>query len=94
MVVLELVPFGVHQICYHWQISFLKNFESHYFASTLVSVDCIDCAADESIVNAVGEGIEVAREITRTKRPWVMISVNDDQDLHFRKAGDYLLNMK
>ncbi|KAF8401311.1 hypothetical protein HHK36_012244 [Tetracentron sinense] len=52
----------------------------------LAGVDCIDCAADESVVNAVNEGIEAAREIVPFQRPWVMISVNDDEDLHFRKA--------
>ncbi|XP_077218656.1 uncharacterized protein LOC143852820 isoform X2 [Tasmannia lanceolata] len=53
---------------------------------TLAGVDCIDCAADASVVNAVGEGIEAAREIVPIRKPWVMISVNDDEDLHFRKA--------
>lgn len=51
------------------------------------AVDCIDCAADISVVKAVNEGIEAAREIVNLRRPWVMISVNDDEDLHFRKAG-------
>ncbi|KAJ4839575.1 hypothetical protein Tsubulata_036846 [Turnera subulata] len=55
---------------------------------TLAGVDCIDCAADESVINAVSEGIEAARNILHFRRPWVMISVNDDQDLHFRKAGE------
>ncbi|RYR12702.1 hypothetical protein Ahy_B04g070111 isoform F [Arachis hypogaea] len=51
------------------------------------AVDCIDCAADASVVSAVNEGIEAATEIAGLqKRPWVMISVNDDKDLHFRKA--------
>ncbi|KAK8603265.1 hypothetical protein V6N13_085457 [Hibiscus sabdariffa] len=54
---------------------------------TLAGVDCIDCAADPSVVSAVNEGIEAAREIVSIRRPWVMISVNDDEDLHFRKAG-------
>lgn len=53
---------------------------------TLAGVDCIDCAADASVVSAVNEGIEAAREIVLLRRPWVMISVNDDEDLHFRKA--------
>ncbi|XP_042503611.1 uncharacterized protein LOC122080818 isoform X2 [Macadamia integrifolia] len=54
---------------------------------TLAGVDCIDCAADESVVTAVNEGIDVAEEIGGLlRRPWVMISVNDDEDLHFRKA--------
>ncbi|KAM7277626.1 hypothetical protein ACFE04_004760 [Oxalis oulophora] len=53
---------------------------------TLAGVDCIDCAADASVVTAVNQGIEAALEILPIRRPWVMISVNDDQDLHFRKA--------
>ncbi|KAG4213104.1 hypothetical protein ERO13_A01G034400v2 [Gossypium hirsutum] len=53
---------------------------------TLAGVDCIDCAADPSVINAVNEGIETAREIVSIRRPWVMISINDDEDLHFRKA--------
>jgi hypothetical protein len=54
----------------------------------LVAVDCIDCAADASVVSAVNEGIQAARDILCChRRPWVMISVNDDKDLHFRKAG-------
>ena len=50
-------------------------------------MDCIDCAADASVVSAVSQGIEAAREILPVRRPWTMISVNDDEDLHFRKAG-------
>ncbi|GFZ21729.1 hypothetical protein Acr_29g0008910 [Actinidia rufa] len=53
---------------------------------TLAGVDCIDCAADASVVSAVNEGIEAARDIVSLRRPWVMVSVNDDEDLHFRKA--------
>ncbi|GAB4843013.1 hypothetical protein Ancab_012989 [Ancistrocladus abbreviatus] len=53
---------------------------------TLAGVDCIDCAADASVVSAVNEGIEAAIDILPLRRPWVMISVNDDEDLHFRKA--------
>ncbi|KAG5011719.1 hypothetical protein JHK86_023980 [Glycine max] len=53
---------------------------------TLAGVDCIDCAADASVLSAVNEGIEAARDIVCLRRPWVMISVNDDKDLHFRKA--------
>ena len=55
---------------------------------TVIVVDCIDCAADASVVSAVNEGIEAAMTIVSVRRPWVMISVNDDEDLHFRKAGD------
>ncbi|XP_042055203.1 uncharacterized protein LOC121799793 [Salvia splendens] len=53
---------------------------------TLAGVDCIDCAADASVLNAVNDGIEAAQAILPIRRPWVMISVNDGEDLHFRKA--------
>ncbi|XP_057959336.1 uncharacterized protein LOC131151889 isoform X2 [Malania oleifera] len=53
---------------------------------TLAGVDCVDCAADAAVVNAVNQGIEAARNIVQLRRPWVMISVSDDEDLHFRKA--------
>ncbi|XP_042050726.1 uncharacterized protein LOC121796074 isoform X2 [Salvia splendens] len=53
---------------------------------TLAGVDCIDCAAEASVVNAVNDGIEAAQAILPIRRPWVMISVNDGEDLHFRKA--------
>lgn len=39
-------------------------------------------------MNAVNEGIDAATTIFPIRRPWVMISVNDDEDLHFRKAGN------
>ncbi|KAK9942939.1 hypothetical protein M0R45_008580 [Rubus argutus] len=54
--------------------------------SGVVAVDCIDYAADVSVVSAVNEGIDESIEIFPLPRPWVMISVNDDEDLHFRKA--------
>lgn len=63
----------------------LMNF--YFIYLFICTVDCIDCAADPSVINAVNEGIEAAREIVSIRRPWVMISVNDDEDLHFRKAG-------
>ncbi|BBN04002.1 hypothetical protein MPTK1_3g01080 [Marchantia polymorpha subsp. ruderalis] len=61
----------------------------------LAGVDCIDCAADSAIVAAVLEGINAAEQVLQTigsgiarsfKKPWVMISINDDEDPHFRKA--------
>ncbi|KAL3648570.1 hypothetical protein CASFOL_004973 [Castilleja foliolosa] len=53
---------------------------------TLAGVDCIDCASEASVVNAVHDGIKAAIDIVPVRRPWVMISVNDNDDLHFRKA--------
>lgn len=58
---------------------------------TLAGVDCIDVAADPAVVMAVRNGIRVAQEraveLGRwANRPWVMISLNDGEDPHFRKA--------
>ena len=60
---------------------------NYVFLMNGCAVDCIDCAADLAVVSAVNDGIESARDIVGLRRPWVMISVNDDEDLHFRKAG-------
>ncbi|KAL3677512.1 hypothetical protein R1sor_027460 [Riccia sorocarpa] len=62
---------------------------------TLAGVDCIDCAADSAIVAAVKEGITAASHVMQMlgnkvaslrRQPWVMISINDNEDPHFRKA--------
>ncbi|KAG0588613.1 hypothetical protein KC19_2G255900 [Ceratodon purpureus] len=54
-------------------------------------VDCIDCAADSAVVAAVLEGVTAAQLLARhlnvtVGRPWIMVSINDDDDPHFRKA--------
>ncbi|MCI77452.1 iron-sulfur-binding 4Fe-4S ferredoxin, partial [Trifolium medium] len=39
---------------------------------SFVAVDCIDCAADASVVSAVNEGIQAAKDILCChRRPWV-----------------------
>lgn len=62
-------------------------------------VDCIDCAADSAVVAAVLEGVTAAQHLARhlnasemltVGRPWIMVSINDDEDPHFRKAGELL----
>ena len=64
----------------------------------IVAVNCIDCAADLAVVNAVEDGINSAMKILNQfglsdrKRPWIMISISDDEDPHFRKAGVYMLS--
>ncbi|KAF6143364.1 hypothetical protein GIB67_001308 [Kingdonia uniflora] len=76
--VLSLLP-----VPWYLDVVDIRNLSLVY---ALAGVDCIDCAADAAVVSAVNEGIDVARGIVPVKRPWVMISVNDDEDLHFRKA--------
>ncbi len=54
---------------------------------SLVGVDCIDCAADLAVVHAVRDGISAALAVNSSySPPWVMVSVNDGEDPHFRKA--------
>lgn len=60
---------------------------------TLVGIDCIDCAAEKAVVAAVLEGVEAAVALAKEKakinlrRPWLMVSINDEEDPHFRKAA-------
>ena len=62
---------------------------------TLAGADCIDVAADPAVINAAQEGIRVANQWTTvaqhhgflaSKQPWLMVSLNDGEDPHFRKA--------
>ena len=64
-------------------------------AYTLAGADCIDVAADPAAVAAAKEALQVASEIqarTQNRRfggkglPWLMVSLNDGEDPHFRKA--------
>ena len=48
-------------------------------------VNCIDVAADSAVVAAAREGLDWV-ENNHGLRPWLMISVNDGKDIHFRKA--------
>jgi Fe-S-cluster-containing hydrogenase component 2 len=60
----------------------------------LAGVDCIDVAADPAVVAAVQEGLQRAVAMSSHwqiansgwVKPWVMISLNDSEDPHFRKA--------
>ncbi|GBF85413.1 4Fe-4S ferredoxin iron-sulfur binding domain protein [Aphanothece sacrum FPU3] len=62
---------------------------------TLAGVDCIDVAADTAVINSAKEGIKIAQglgNIAKKKgyqginNPWLMVSLNDGEDPHFRKA--------
>ncbi len=58
---------------------------------TLAGADCIDAAADRAVVQAVLEGMQAAQRWTRSRsgtipQPWLMVSLNDGADPHFRKA--------
>jgi Fe-S-cluster-containing hydrogenase component 2 len=51
----------------------------------LAGADCIDVAADPAVIHAAREGIEAAQTI-RQRSVWLMVSLNDGEDPHFRKA--------
>lgn len=64
-------------------------------AYTLAGADCIDVAADPAAIAAVQEGLQVAATLTTEAqqrgfgvrgKPWLMVSLNDGEDPHFRKA--------
>jgi Fe-S-cluster-containing hydrogenase component 2 len=59
---------------------------------TLAEVDCIDMAADPAVVRAAREGMTIALNLGNERSsqpitsPWVMVSINNGEDPHFRKA--------
>jgi len=64
-------------------------------AYTLAGADCIDVAAGPAVVAAAKEGLQVAAQFAEAARargfgckslPWLMVSLNDGEDPHFRKA--------
>lgn len=58
------------------------------FLYTIAQVDCIDLCADPAIVAAANNGVmDAMMYFNITRKPIIMISVNDDDDPHFRKAS-------
>ncbi|MGB5632087.1 MAG: LdpA C-terminal domain-containing domain [Waterburya sp.] len=63
-------------------------------AYSLAGADCIDVAADPAVISAAQEGIAVAQKLKAESKavtkpitlPWLMVSINDGEDPHFRKA--------
>jgi len=62
---------------------------------TLAGADCIDVAADPAVIAAAKNALQVAGELAGAAqargfrfqgRPWLMVSLNDGEDVHFRKA--------
>ncbi len=53
---------------------------------TLAGADCIDMAPDPAAIAAARDGIKAAMELGATRSPLVMVSFNDGEDPHFRKA--------
>lgn len=65
-------------------------------AYTLAGADCIDVAADPAVIAAAQDAIQTAQKLAETvegwearlphRLPWLMVSLNDGEDPHFRKA--------
>ncbi len=63
----------------------LPAIRSLALAYSMAGADCIDVAADPAVVTAARSGIEQAEKLKGCK-PWLMVSLNDGEDPHFRKA--------
>jgi Fe-S-cluster-containing hydrogenase component 2 len=65
-------------------------------AYTLAGADCIDVACDPAVIAVAQEAIQTAKNLTASaqlrgfgkgkKTPYLMVSLNDGEDPHFRKA--------
>ena len=57
-------------------------------AYSLAGADCIDVAADPGVIRMAREAITIARTSASApnQSPWLMVSINDGEDPHFRKA--------
>jgi len=69
----------------------LPAVESLALIWSLAGVDCVDTCADPAVVQAVERGFSQAQQLAMDwgrewHRPWVMVSLNDGEDPHFRKA--------
>jgi Fe-S-cluster-containing hydrogenase component 2 len=59
---------------------------------SLAGADCIDVAADPAVIRTALQGIEAAQTWLKEQQkeplvgPLLMVSLNDDEDPHFRKA--------
>jgi len=65
----------------------LPAVESLSLIWSLAGVDCIDVCADPAVLKTVEAGFNRAQALDpHWQRPWVMVSLNDGADPHFRKA--------
>jgi Fe-S-cluster-containing hydrogenase component 2 len=62
---------------------------------TLAGADCLDVAADKAVIHSALEGIKIAQNYRQEainfgynphEKPFLMVSINDGEDPHFRKA--------
>jgi Fe-S-cluster-containing hydrogenase component 2 len=73
----------------------LPAIRSLTLAYALAGADCVDVAADPAVLAAAREALSVADRLADEARsrgyliqeiPWLMVSLNDGEDPHFRKA--------
>ncbi|MBD2090159.1 4Fe-4S ferredoxin [Microcoleus sp. FACHB-1515] len=73
----------------------LPDIRNLTLAYALAGADCIDVAADPAVIAAAREGLQAASALQDEARsrnyqpqtqPWLMVSLNDGEDPHFRKA--------
>jgi Fe-S-cluster-containing hydrogenase component 2 len=73
----------------------LPAIRSLTLAYALAGADCVDVAADPAVISAAREALLVADRLMPEARsrgyliqnmPWLMVSLNDGEDPHFRKA--------
>ena len=71
----------------------LPSIRSLVFAYGLEGADCIDVAAEPAVIAAAREALAACQRFVETtggndywSRPWLMVSVNDGEDPHFRTA--------
>lgn len=65
----------------------LSSIRDLAFLYTLAGADCVDMAADPAVVRAALAGLALAQERDPdSPLPWLMVSFNDGEDPHFRKA--------
>lgn len=72
----------------------LPAIRSLTLAYALAGADCVDVAADPAVIAAAREALQIATLLAEESRsrgfaapsPWLMVSLNDGEDPHFRKA--------
>jgi Fe-S-cluster-containing hydrogenase component 2 len=73
----------------------LPAVRSLVLAYTLAGADCIDVAADPAVISAAKQALTAVSSLADDARskgfgyrslPWLMVSLNDGEDPHFRKA--------
>lgn len=65
----------------------LPTIHNLVLAYALAGADCIDVAADPAVVRAAQGALQIAHQIQPSQlQPWLMVSLNDGVDPHFRKA--------